>query len=412
MRADQSRPSHTGAASDDRRRAKWAGWIAGHYELLLWALIAAGIAIRVVIAFATYGLGPDIDHQQVVSDRLVSDPLHLYGVGGKVWPYPGGFLPLIYICRTAAGHFGLPFHGVIQLPEIIADGAIAWLCQWWLGRSGRPPHERLLGAGLVALGPSFILISGYHGQIDSVATLPALMGWMAWSSGHHRRGIAAGLLCGLGAAVKTPLFFTVFALLPSARSRCERVTLVGLAALVPALSVAPFLAAAPHMTLEALSSNHGVPLGGWGLLVQPNLTDILIHGHPVVITSATKTVLDFQNLIVAAAVALAAAFVYRRRSEPAEAAVLIWLAVLASNPEWAYQYVIWGLPFFILARRYFEVAALQLLLVLPAAELYFHFGVSLIGWSYLPLSAAIWLCLVAATVAWVRHIGHQRPAPT
>jgi hypothetical protein len=49
------------------------------------------------------------------------------------------------------------------------------------------------------LGPSFIDISGYHGQIDSVAILPAVLALMVWERRPQpTRSVRAGLLIGLG----------------------------------------------------------------------------------------------------------------------------------------------------------------------------------------------------------------------
>src|SRR5207302_10782054 len=104
---------------------------------------------------------------------------------------------------------------------IAADAAIAWLVQAGLGRAGASDRTRLSACALVALGPAFALISGMHGQIDSVAILPAVLALVVWERGGSRRALAAGLLIGRAASIKTAPGLMVLALLPSVRSRRE-----------------------------------------------------------------------------------------------------------------------------------------------------------------------------------------------
>jgi energy-coupling factor transporter transmembrane protein EcfT len=117
-----------------------------------------------------------------------------------------------------------------------------------------------------------------------------------------------------------------------------------------------------------------------------------------------------QNLIVAVAVLMAGAYAYRRRLDAITAAALIFLVIYVANPNWFYQYMIWGLPFFLLAGRRLEVAAVQLVLALPAAELYFHFGLPTLEWLYVPLVDIVWCGFAAATVVLVLRTRSSRPA--
>lgn len=99
----------------------------------------------------------------------------------------------------------------------------------------------------------------------------------------------------------------------------------------------------------------------------------------------------------------AGAYAFRARLQAVPAAAVIWLAVYVANSDLAYQYFVWGIPFFLLARRWIEVGILQLALALPAAELYFHFGVPSLQWLYVPLMDLIWVGLLAALVIAIRR---------
>jgi hypothetical protein len=370
--------------------------------LLLAAIVTIGIAVRVWIAFTNYGLKYDIDSFYIVTRLLVSHPLHAYS--SMRWPYPAGDFPILLACHAIAHALGVAFWAIVKVPAIVCDAGIAAVLAWGLDRFGAGAREILIGVSLVALGPVFILIDGYHGQIDAIATLPALAGLIVWKLGGEQRAWQAGVLIGVATAVKQPPFFVALALLPTARGKREVATLLGCAAAIPALSVAPFLLANPHPTWTWLTTNRGVVgLGGLSVLIQPSLVRGIQHLYFVPRTAATTWFYARQNWIVAAGVLLAAAHAYRRRLDPVPAAALIWLTVYVFNFNWAYQYFLWGLPFFLLAGWWLESAVLQLALMLPASQIYFHFGLSSLGGMYVPMIIAIWVGIVVWLVAAARH---------
>jgi hypothetical protein len=361
---------------------------------ILLAILAVGTSARLALAFATYGVQYDIDSARIVTDALQTPGVGPYPTGR--WPYPPGFFPLLLLADAVADATGLPFHGVVQLPAIAADAVLAVLVAGALRAFGRTEAEALAGAGLVALGPSFAIISGYHGQIDSVAILPAAAAAVVWVRGGRRRALTAGLLIGLGAAVKTVPFFVVLVLLPTARDRREALTLLGCAMAVPAAAVAPWLAMDPGGTLDALRANHGVPgFGGLSAFLQPQLTRYwsALDAPPPPIAPAITAVTDVQNLIVGAAVLAVAAMLALRRAEPLAGLAALWMCVLAVNPNFAYQYVVWALPFLLLAGLLRETALLQAALLAPALLLYSHADKG--GWTYWVLVQLAWLVIVA-----------------
>lgn len=381
--------------------------LAARWRQGLWALLGVGVLVRVVIAFATYGVRFDMDSLQIVGALLARDPLHVYDA--LRWPYPPGFFGLALGAHEVSRASGLPFHGLVQLPAILADAGLAWTVQHGLGRFGHGAPARVAGAGLVALGPTFVLISGFHGQIDALAILPALLAVLVWRDGGARRALVAGALIGLGAAVKTVPFFAVLALLPTARSHRERGVLLGVAAAIPAALLVPFLLASPDLTWFSLRANHGVAgFGGPSLLLQPSLGGGL-QGRVVAIDHVTAILLAHQNLIVALAAAGAGALAWVRRIEPVEAAVLVWLTITVANPLPNFQYYIWLLPVLALAGRWRDALVLQIALAVPAGQAYFGWGRGAVG-LYVAMLDAVWigLALVLAREAW-RVLA--RPAP-
>src|SRR5438105_1919942 len=163
-------------------------------------LIGGGTLLRLLWTLRTHGLLYDMESFRMVAAAVVHHPLHLYGALNHGvdyrWPYPPAYLPWIAASRGLASAVDLPFRVGVVLPAIAADAAIAWLVQAGLGRAGASDRTRLSACALVALGPAFALISGMHGQIDSVAILPAVLALVVWERGGSRRALAAGLLIG------------------------------------------------------------------------------------------------------------------------------------------------------------------------------------------------------------------------
>jgi uncharacterized membrane protein len=384
---------------------------------LLPGILLVGLVVRLYLAFSTYGVGYDIDSYVAVNGALGEDPLHLYTIVNghpyNRWPYPSGFLPFIGLAHLASKVAG-PFDGWVQVPQILADLAIAWLVQSYLGRRGAGERVRLAAAALVALGPSFAIISGYHGQLDSFAILPCVGAVYLWDRlpGGVRRGLIAGALVGCGIALKTAPGLMLFALLPTARNGRERIALVAAAVAVPLVATAPWLIADPHGTTEALRSHRAVPgLGGLSLLVQPDLSKIWLGTGTARISGLNQWLVDQQTVIVALCTAPFAALVWRRKIAAPEAATILWLAFYVFASAFAFQYAVWGLPFALMAGWVRGVFAVQAALLVPPLLIYVKPFDSGSEYVYVPMMVAIWLALIAVLARLtLRPAGAASPA--
>ncbi len=383
-------------------------------RLILAGLIALGLVARLVVAFKTYGVGYDIDSFAAVRDALRTDPLGLYSsVNGHPflrWPYPPTFLPFVAWAGWIADNTGLAFHGLVQVPQILADAAIAWMVQYYLGLRGATERWRLAAAALVAVGPSFAIISGYHGQLDAAAILPAVAALVVWqrSPAGLRRALVAGLLIGLAASIKTSPILVVAALLPAAESWKERAALVTPAVLIPLVAMAPFLIVDGNATLDSLRDHRALlGFGGVSLIVQPELARGWLVGGDVGLSSLSKALLDHEMTIVAAFLAPLAALMIWRRVPPAKAAALLWLAFLVLTPGFAFQYVVWGLPFALMAGYIWQVAAVQGALLLPAVLLYRQVTLDDPARVYVPIMVLTWAVLLIVLVRMVAIVARR-----
>jgi glycosyl transferase family 87 len=336
----------------------------------MWTLIALGVIVRVVLAFTTKGRVFDLNGWLGTQRALSADALHPYEPvnSGSVplWPYPPGFFPVLLGVGHLADLTGLAFTSLVRLPAIACDAAIAWLVQAFLGRRGFDHRARLAAVALVALGPSFAAISGFHGQIDAAAILPAVVALIAWDrfDADWRPYLAGGLI-GLAASVKTVPIIMVLALIPSARSFREAAKLTIVAVAVPALAMAPYLILDGHAARLVLRY-HGAPgLGGLSLLAQPDLGPAWFGVGNARQSGFTQALFDASSAIVPATLLATGAFLLRFRATAELAAVMVWLTVYAFGVTFFMQYMVWGLPFLLMAGYIREVLVLQALLVGP-----------------------------------------------
>ena len=367
------------------------------------ALLSAGTIVRTIVAFRYKGVGYDIDSLAIVGDALRADPLDAYATGR--WPYPPGYFPWIRLAGWAADATGTSFHGWIKLPAIAADAGLALLVHAYLRHRGVDMRRCLAAAALVALGPSFALISGYQGQIDSVAILPAAVGVVLWErrAATGGRALPVGVLLGIGAVIKTVPVLLVLALLPTRRSNREGAELLAATAVVPLVALLPFLWHDLSTVREAISYS-GVPgVGGLSLVVQPTLADNWFGDGGRQASELTFRLWDANRLVLAVALLGAAVVLFRRKLAPVDAAVLIWLVVYVAGSNFFFQYVVWGLPFLLLADKVVQVAVAQALLLLPTVGAMNRLWSR--GWLLAPYEVAMiaaWVAVTVACVAWAR----------
>lgn len=377
-------------------------------------LIGLGGAVRLVIAASSDGVAFDLESFTLTGDALRSHGLDAYSAvnAGEFprWPYPPGFFGWILAADGIGDVTGVGLHTLYRLPAIAADLAIAWLVQDFLRARGATDRSRLAAVALVALGPSFIAISGHHGQIDSVAILPAVGALVLWERGGEDRALRAGLLIGAGAALKTVPILLLLALLPAARSRREAVTVAACAVAVPVLVVLPF-ALADRQGVEILYQYRGaIGLGGIGLIVQPDLPlgwFGLASPQPHELAAGLR---DHGGAITIGALALTGAFLYRVRAPAVLGAVLVWLTIYVFGVNFFLQYLVWGIPFFLMGGYLREMAALEALLLAPTLVNYLEPDSRWQAWAlYTVPMMIVWAGFAAAYLLLARRLAAERP---
>jgi hypothetical protein len=365
---------------------------------VLWGLVAAGTAIRIVLAFTTDGQPWDIQCFVAVREALSSHGLHAYAnIFDFRWPYPPGFFPLIGAAGAASDVTGLAYTSLVRLPSIFADAGIALIVQDFLGRRGASERARLAATALVALGPSFIVISGFHGQIDNTAILPAVLAIYFWDRmpDGPRRDLAAGGLIGLAGAIKITPLLLVLALLPQVRSLRSAVTILGAAGAVVLVITAPFALATPYPLRHALSY-HGYPgTSPLSILLEPSLANQMQHA--VWPSGAAHFLWAQGRLIIPAALLAITAFTWRRPLGAVDRAVILYLTFYVVTPSFYFQYLVWGLPFVVMAGRLRLALLIQAVAIPPTLLFYLApWGSDASVPAYFVAMTAFWLVLVGA----------------
>jgi hypothetical protein len=384
--------------------------------LLLGVVLALGVVVAAVTAALTPGAPFDMESFRLVRDALAHGPLDVYASfarrGIVRWPYPPAFFPWIWASGWVAAHGGPGFAFMLRVPTILADAAIAWIVQDWLAWKGRGARERLLAAGLVSLGPSFLVIAGYHGQFDAVAILPGVLAVTIWTRSRSPwRALAVGLLIGVGGALKTVPLLLLLAVLPSVRSRGEAVMLVGAAAVPMLVAFAPFAFAGTLPPARVLSYRGLAGVGDLSLVVQPDLAELDVGtGNPAA-SALSRALIAHGTLVVAAGLLLVGLIGLRSRADAPQMSAVLWLAVYAFGVNFFFQYLVWGLPFFVMAGWLRSVLVAQVVLLVPT--LLFYLSPWHAGWLAVVYAVTMIGAWALATGAFAYEAGRlSRRSPT
>ena len=341
----------------------------------LFVIVVGGTLLRVLWAFAGHGGGWDVENLGIVRDTLARDPMHLYRLVNPEalrWPYPPGYFAWIAVAGLLNSTTGLRYDALVKLLPIAADAGIAVLVWRAVLRHGGTVRGAAASAALVGFGPSFATISGYHGQLDAVAILPALAAVDVWERRGNRVWMAAvaGALIGAGVSVKTFPVVVVLALLPTARRWSHAGAMVGTAAAVPVAVTLPWYLADQRNVAFALSYRGGWGAGGLSLLVQPGLADGWFNAGSLAPSSLTLTLVRVAPLLLGVALFGCLLVFVRAGTPPLVAGTALFLAGYAFGVNFFMQYVVWGMAFALAASYRRAGLAIQVALLFPLVITY------------------------------------------
>ena len=147
------------------------------------------------------------------------------------------------------------------------------------------------------------------------------------------------------------------------------------------------------------------PALGWHWLTMPGMPPPSAH------SALSHTLQDNSRWITAVALAGYTGFVFRYRPATVDAVALLWLVVYAFSPDFFLNYLVWGLPFFVMAGFLGEVALLQALLIVPTLGYYIALWPArstATGVLYVPAMIVLWAFWVVASLALAQRLVKRR----
>jgi hypothetical protein len=330
---------------------------------------AQRLTLAMIVVAGGVGNTFDVGNIALAGHALAHHGVRMYASFDRPdrWPYPPLYVPLAALANKAAGVLHVSFSTLIRLPDVVADLALALLVEQMVAWRGATATRRLAAAAAVAVGPCVLSVSAVHGQIDVFAIAFAVAGYAAFQRfTGTKRAVAAGLLIGMGAAIKVVPGFAVLPLLPHLPDWRQRGRLLAATAAVPILSVLPFFVATPSAVKRILLGYHGLAgVGGLSLAVQPRLA-LFWFAHGVYHVSRVGQILqDASVWLTLAGVVAVTVVCWKWRPEPAVGASLIYLVVWICGVNYFLTYAVWGLPFFILAGYTAATVAFQAVYLVP-----------------------------------------------
>jgi len=258
-----------------------------------------------------------------------------------------------WFCAAAYGAGrGLGFNWLLRVPGILSDFISVLVLLRWREAAGRPPWWAF---ALFALSPVSAMVSGYHGNVDSVLTCLVLLAVRECDRG---RAMPCGVWLGLACNVKVipllvaPAFFFFWL----ARGRARAFFLPASACIVAGWAVP--LIAMPGIFLGQVlgySSNWG----SWGIPYTLRASGWPVF-EPLGFIGLTPAQAMIMTLLKGGIVALALGIAWHRRALPASAlfstVAFVWAEFFVLAPGVGAQYLVWIAPFLLVDSAFWYAA--------------------------------------------------------
>jgi hypothetical protein len=350
------------------------------------AVVAVAIAVRLVLAMLAYGTS-DVMTWELLG-RLFMSGENFYATQLHNWP-----ALWIYFCAAAVAIHdasGLPFFTLIKLPPIAADAGITVVLYLFGLRQTRQP-DRAARLGLTyALNPVSILITGYHGQFDSLMLAPTVLAWFLLDrkvSVSRSRLIVAALLLGLGIWFKPIPLLLLPVILPRLPRWTDRCLFAALSVAPATLGTLPYFARWPQ-DVAVNFLGYSSWFGQWGYSVGWMVLEYLRNGtipwwlpDPDHVSAPLHLMYLAGRWLLLAALAGTWWLISRRRMDLLRGIVATFAVFYFATTGFGVQYLLWIVPFAVARRdRWlwpFTISATILLIVAYS-----------LGLAYMPLETS------------------------
>jgi len=323
-----------------------------------WGALLVGAALRLYFIFFTGG-SYDVDvwqgHATALNERELAS---YYRAGTYQFNHPPPVSLFISKLLPLSRATGIPFAALLRFPFALFDLASVWLILRLLS-DRRDAHEI---AAVFWLHPLAILYSSYHGNTDSAVACFLLACTYAVVRGH---GAAAGAILALSLWVKIPGLLAGPALLLALPNLRERTRFCAAGAVVVSIGYGPALLTDARALIDAVLLYPGLPIHTssgvtiWGL--QNFLPDpaSLPQALRLPLLDLREASTEYNTLICVVPICI---FAWLRRHAKDTIGVSGTIAgsyalLYGLTNFWAFQYLAWSIPFWLIGSRVFALSA-------------------------------------------------------
>jgi len=286
----------------------------------------------------------DLYAQQAVP---ILNHLNIYSATQGIFPYSPVSMFLPALGAKISLIFRVPFHIIMRLPAIVADVGIALSIYVTLIKMGR---KNAFSAGLLyALNPVSILISSFHGNIISIATLFSFLAYAVLLPGVEKNYRLSALLLGMGIGFRGyPILLLPLFILKLKISLSQKIEYVLYSVMPTAISFVPFLFLDYKSVFREVFSYSGFPDYGLAAILRAIysfVNNTRLYGLPdnlLGILADTSKALFF---VVYALILLVSA-----KKKLVSLILVVFLTFFFVYTGISSQYFIWVLPFAFLVR--------------------------------------------------------------
>ncbi len=302
-------------------------------------LVLLTIALHIAVIRVSTGAGWDIDAFKLQAATVFEHQniYRIYQLKDR-YPYPPVWVWIIAAMRQLAWTLHIPFDQAAKLPALVGDVGICLLMFGYLCQRLGTCWAAVIPAALYAINPLAILISAGHGQFDALVIMFLLLALYLRGPQADRHPAKSALALGIGIALKGfPVLALPYLALTAPRGHRVRTVVYAFIPLVVAMLVYTAVFGVSKGIVTHVIGYQSTYDFGWAGLHSAHISSIVLQ--PWILRALELL------LIVFAAAVPAALFGAR----PAAAMSIIFLALYATTPTMSVQYLIWVVPFLLLA---------------------------------------------------------------
>lgn len=336
-------------------------------------LLSVGMLIRAFIAYHFYGTGDVRDFEKIMTHTMTERNFYEAGV----YNYPP-LMPWVWDLLWRVNPWKIKPVFLIKTLTSFSDLCTALLVFYVCRKKMNLSSDRsLFCTSLFFLNPISIMITSYHGQIDSFCILFLMLAWVffAFTKG-PRRTLYAALALGISIAFKqvTVLFVPVF--LISLKGFKKRALFLIFSFLPSLLALLPYWLESQEAVLgRFVRYHHAVMNWGYTQLVKMILS---VMGRGDLIEAARAFFGSVGQYLLLLALLLEWLFVVKR-VDVLGAILTIFLTFYSFTAGFGWQYLVWILPFWaVRPSRFFILFTLLGTLYLLMAYLHYYSALDLL----------------------------------